>query len=148
MNGILWATITDQGWIKERAIHPTPANHVHVTLLFGVDEDNEMVQKWVGQHITVQVESDNWNDRIQALAVTLPPRVPCRNTHPHITVSMQAGVKPVESNQMLAAEHQQMPINRSVGAVIEFSPFPNPQRAAALAKAFVSVEGKEPRTQP
>jgi hypothetical protein len=108
MKGILWLSTVDQS-SPVTPKFPNLARHFHVTLQFGIDWEALFpeVKALIGNQYTVSIMANCHNDRIQALSVTLPEEVAhlCNNLNPHITVSMANGVKPVESNQMLASEH-------------------------------------------
>jgi hypothetical protein len=90
----------------------------HVTLQFGVDR-----QDWKGWE-EVEFEAtalyEAWNGKIQAVAVKLPDCIPCANKYPHISVSWQSGVSPVESNLMLASKFSYQLLSQSIKLKIEF----------------------------
>lgn len=121
--GIFWLSAPNQNFflddLRLNGVNPVfgqLANHFHVTLQFGVELTSE-IESLLGQQVEVQVVANCFNDRIQALKVELPSsaavdnlsevdvRAMCRNAQPHLTLSMADGVKPVESNDMLAGEH-------------------------------------------
>jgi tRNA splicing ligase len=108
MKGILWLSAINQS-LPTAAKFPNLARHFHVTLQFGVDWESlsQDVKGLVGKEFEVKVLLNCYNEKIQALYVDLPEEVSalCRNSHPHITISMADGVKPVESNQMLSGAY-------------------------------------------
>lgn len=113
MTGILWLSATDQSLSAvsktSEAKFPVLAKHFHVTLQFGVkwESIHQDVKCLVGKSFVVQPLSNCYNDRIQALSVRLPEEISglCFNKHPHLTISMESGVKPSESNLMLDGDH-------------------------------------------
>lgn len=84
----------------------------HITLSYGVELSADQ-ERLVGAARTITVTGVVWNDRIQAATVELDG-LECQNVQPHITISAQPGVKPVESNAMLANPHHHpgMSVNR------------------------------------
>lgn len=101
MTAILWAVLQPPIAIKPR--YPNGKPHP-ITLQYDIDP--AQWQQWVGVKCEAQLIAKVWNDRIQAIEVTLPAHIPSQNPQPHITVSLQAGVRPVESNEMLATSHR------------------------------------------
>lgn len=103
--GILWLTLPGQT-SPVGILHTNPANHLHVTLQFGAEYTAE-IEELMDKEVEVVAVADCSNDRVQALQISLPAeiRAMCNNANPHMTISMQDGVKPVESNDMLAGEH-------------------------------------------
>lgn len=81
---------------------------LHVTLDYNVSSEKAIPE---GKECSFLLKSICKNDKIQAISVELPPEIPCKNKHPHITLSMARGVKPVESNDMLAGTHEEIPLN-------------------------------------
>lgn len=73
---------------------------LHVTLLFGAFQDEHT--EILGEEFQIAVISHCWNDRIQALRVDLPVYLEqeCQNRVPHITLSWEDGVSPVEANSL------------------------------------------------
>lgn len=115
MTGILWAVLQSPIAIARR--FPNGMPH-HVTLQFGVERDD-----WsflVGQAFSAFLESECWNEKIQALTIELPGGIPCQNAAPHLTVSWADGVSPVESNAMLSSLHQSAPVYTTAQFKIEF----------------------------
>lgn len=106
MKGILWLTAPTQENPISNNVFQNPPNHFHVTLQFNA-ELTEEIQKLLGETVDATIVANCYDDRIQALSIHLPEevRAMCRNAAPHMTVSMADGVKPVESNAMLAREH-------------------------------------------
>lgn len=81
----------------------------HITLSFG-QKLKDIEQTLLGKEIPIKIKGVASNDRIQALVVELPPGVTSTNAVPHITLSAAPGVKPFESNAMLAGPHTFTPI--------------------------------------
>lgn len=121
--GILWLTLPTQVAPVQGQFDNSP-NHYHVTLQFGVFSD-EIPESVLGQTFWVRVVANCYNDRIQALSVELPEEIDhlCDNAFPHMTISMVSGVRPVESNAMLAGEHTSEPVSFELPLVCEFQPF-------------------------
>ncbi len=109
MTAILWAVLLQPLAIPRR--YPKGKPH-HITLQYGIDP--AQWQQWVGLECEAQLIAEMWNDRIQAIQVALPAHIPSQNPQPHITVSFQAGVRPVESNAMLATTHCVKPLSGTV----------------------------------
>lgn len=124
MKGILWLAAKNQSTPKE-PIFEQVAKHFHVTLQFGVESTE--YSHLVGRDVEIRVEAVCFNDRVEALSVSLPEDICqlCRNAHPHMTISMAPGVKPVESNVMLPSQHNRTPVSYTIQTVVEFSPFNN-----------------------
>lgn len=103
--GILWLTLPDQR-PPVAPLHANQANHLHVTLQFGV-EYTEEIAELIGKEVGVTAVANCSNGRIQALKINLPEEVlsMCKNPVPHMTISSEDGVKPVESNNMLSSDH-------------------------------------------
>ena len=122
MKGILWLATKSQN-PSEETIFPNLPRHFHVTLQFGADR--AQFEHILGKEVEVRVKAVCTNDRIQALSVDLPEDIKplCKNKHPHITLSMANGVKPVESNAMLEGDHNWFPVFYTLPTVVEFSPF-------------------------
>lgn len=96
--GILWGVIQHPIQIKQRYACGQPH---HITLQFGVDRN--LYQHLEGVEFEAIALYEAWNGSIQAIAVQLPSHITCANKYPHISVSWQKGVAPVESNVMLAS---------------------------------------------
>lgn len=125
--GILWLTLPSQqlpGQLSELRGGFVPARHLHATLQFGVNSDT-FDPALLGQLVPVTVTNVCYNERIQALRVTLPEpfRALCQNNHPHMTVGHLPDVKPVESNAMLSGEHTAEPCNVTLNLEVEFFAF-------------------------
>lgn len=97
--GILWGCIQSPLIITPRYSQGQPH---HVTLQFGVERDDW--KEWEGLEFEATALYEAWNGKIQAVAVKLPDCIPCANKYPHISVSWQLGISPVESNLMLASK--------------------------------------------
>jgi hypothetical protein len=121
--GIFWLSLPRQT-SPVGLIHPNAARHFHVTLRFGVDLTPD-IEEMLGKEVEVMVTADCSNDRVQALKVSLPGEVAqlCSNEHPHMTISTEDGVKPVESNNMLAGEHSCTEVNTPLTLRFEFFHF-------------------------
>lgn len=121
--GILWLTLPGQT-SPVGLLHPNPANHFHVTLQFGVDYTAE-IEELMGKEVEVVAVADCANDRIQALRINLPEHVRsmCKNDNPHMTISMGEGVKPVESNDMLAGPYSAYNVSIPMTLKFEFFHF-------------------------
>jgi hypothetical protein len=122
--GILWLSLPEQ----KSPVHPIfsqAAEHFHVTLQFGVVE-NEIPDGILGRTFTVRATENCFGDRIHALRVELPNgiRGVCLNKHPHMTISMLSGVRPVESNVMLQSPLSLEKVNFNLSLICEFVPFP------------------------
>jgi hypothetical protein len=108
--GILWLAFEDQTPPIEAAYSNFP-NHFHVTLAFGVNSAD--FQDFIGRNVPVRFDYGCWDGQIQAAQVTIMDSAVaalCTNAVPHVTVSMQEGVSPVASNQMLSREHESSPL--------------------------------------
>ena len=121
--GILWLSKPDQN-SPVCSIFSQAAEHFHVTLQFGVFE-NEIPDGILGRTFTVRATENCFGDRIHALRVELPSEIRgvCLNKHPHMTISMLPGVRPVESNVMLQSPLCLENVNFSLSLVCEFVPF-------------------------
>ena len=113
--GILWGVIQSPLIITPR--YPQGQPH-HVTLAFGVDRQDW--KEWEDLVFEVPVLYEAWNGKIQAVGVKLPNGIPCQNRYPHISVSWQSGVSPVESNLMLASRFNYQLMNQVINLKIEF----------------------------
>lgn len=139
--GIFWLSALNQNSfldsLRPNGISPVfnqLANHFHVTLQFGVELTPE-IESLLGQQVEVNVVANCFNSKIQALKVELPAsasvgnlsevdlRAMCRNAQPHLTLSMGDGVKPVESNDMLAGEHDCAPVSFPLMLQFDFFAF-------------------------
>lgn len=122
MRGILWLSLPSQ-------FPPVPAlynlaSHYHVTLQFGVDRSP--FAHLLGQMVYVHTVANCYNDRVQALLIILPPEVRqlCKNKFPHMTVSTAEGVRPVESNSMLAQpDSNRVPFVKTLNLQFDFHQF-------------------------
>lgn len=122
--GIFWLSSERQSPPVAPIFDVLPS-HFHVTLQFGVYR-SEIPIDLLGQRVRVRVTENCFNSRIQAVRVQLPEeaRSLCRNEHPHMTVSMVPGVRPVESNGMLLQHYPStLPANFELDLIYEFSPF-------------------------
>lgn len=121
--GILWLSLTEQQ-SPVGLVHDNPARHFHVTLQFGVEHTPEM-EELLGKEVEAFAVADCFNERVQALRVSLPDDVAslCSNEHPHMTISSADGVKPVESNTMLAGDHNSSEVSIPLTLRYEFFHF-------------------------
>ena len=123
--GILWLTFPDQR-PPVRPQFDTVARHFHVTLCFGVTE--AAFAEYIGREVRVEFLYNCYNDRIQACQVAIHDDEVgdlCRNDYPHCTISMADGVRPVESNEMLAGDPEVHFVRFIVWATVEWVPFPS-----------------------
>ena len=121
--GILWLSVPEQ----EFPVCPISANaarHLHVTLQFGIYE-NEVPEGILGEAFTVRFTENCFNSRVHALRVQLPEELRdiCQNENPHMTISMISGVRPVESNEMLQGSPHSESVDFEMSLICEFSPF-------------------------
>lgn len=123
INGILWLTLPEQV-PPVQPLFEVPPKHYHVTLQFNTGLTLE-IQKLLGKEVEVHVVSNCHNDSIQALLVSLPEDIKglCKNENPYMTVSMVEGVRPVESNNMLAENHISEPLSLTMRLRIDFFQF-------------------------
>lgn len=112
--GILWGVVQHPVNVTPRYSQGQPH---HATLQFGVDRADWKHLEGVEFEATALYEA--WNSRIQAVAVKLPD-IPCQNRYPHISVSWQSGVAPVESNLMFASKFRYQLFNQIILCKIEF----------------------------
>ena len=117
--GILWGVIQSPLIITPRYSQGQPH---HTTLQFGVDRQDW--KEWEGLEFEATALYEAWNSKIQAVAVKLPD-IPCQNRHPHISVSWQSGVSPVESNLMLASKFNYQLTGQIIKLKIEFLEWEN-----------------------
>lgn len=120
--GILWISLDDQRPpVNPR--FPTRASHFHVTLKFNCRKGD--FKELHGKCVKISVDSECYDDRVQALSVSLPEDIVpfCDNENPHITISMADGVNPVDSNRMLSSDHLFKQVNLTFSGVIEFKHF-------------------------
>jgi hypothetical protein len=122
--GVLWLSLPEQ----KSPVHPIfsqAAEHFHVTLRFGVFE-NEIPDGILGRTFTARATENCFNDRVHALRIELPSEIRgvCLNKHPHMTISMLPGVRPVESNVMLQSPLSLEKVNFNLSLICEFVPFP------------------------
>lgn len=121
--GILWLSVPGQEF-PVCQVFVNVARHLHVTLQFGVNE-NEIPDGLLGEAFTVRVTENCFNSRVHALRVQLPEELRdiCQNENPHMTISMIPGVRPVESNEMFQGPHHSESVDFEIPLVCEFSPF-------------------------
>ena len=115
VKGILWGVI--QSPVITTPRYPQGQSH-HVTLQFGVDRQDW--KQWEGLEFEATALYEAWNGKIQAVAIKLPDYIPCANKYPHISVSWQSGITPVESNLMLASRFNYQLLDQVIKIKIEF----------------------------
>ena len=113
--GILWGVLITPINVERR--YPCGEPH-HITLQYGVEKSRWA--KFLGKEFEAHAILEAWNSRIQAVVIQLPDFIPCSNTNPHISVSWEQGIKPVESNAMLAGKHDCKKISKKLKFKIEF----------------------------
>jgi hypothetical protein len=113
--GILWGVIQSPLTITKRYPYGTPH---HVTLQFGVEREDWI--DWEGKVFLASTLYEAWNGKIQAVALKLPKDIPCQIQTPHISISWCDGIKPYESNTMLASEFDSQIIVSAYKFKIEF----------------------------
>jgi hypothetical protein len=113
--GILWGVIQSPLNIPGRYSQGQPH---HVTLQFGVDRQDW--KEWESLEFEATVLHEAWNGKIQAVAIKLPDCIPCANKYPHISVSWQSGISPVESNAMFASKFNYRLLSQGMNLKIEF----------------------------
>ena len=120
MQGILWITVNRNDLPAGRY---TDAKHHHVTLKFNVDRDD--VANLIGKKVTLYCSDVCWDDNIEAIPVIMLSEWAgiCQNQHPHITLSHREGIKPVQSNTMLAGDHEKNVLGIVIEGVTEFFEF-------------------------
>jgi len=117
--GILWISVN----VRTPQPRYSSVAHGHVTLKFNVDSED--YKELLGRKVNVYLSDLCWNDRVEAFRVILDPEMTqlCNNEHPHITVSLADNVRPVESNDMLAGEHQSTAVGNVLQGTVEFFTF-------------------------
>jgi len=113
--GILWAVL--QAPLGVKPLYSNGSPH-HITLQYGVRREGWA--QWIGTRFTARAVAVCHNDRVQAVAFTMPSNVPCQNDNPHVTVSWVQGAAPVESNAMLAGTHHRQPLAGEWAFIVEF----------------------------
>jgi len=83
----------------------------HMTMLFG-KKQNDMIQKYIDQHIDTEVKLNAIELGISpdAMAVKIESDVPTDNKIPHVTIAVPKGGKPVNSNNITNWERLEQPI--------------------------------------
>ncbi len=113
--GILWGVIQSPLTIPKRYPYGTPH---HVTLQFGVEREDW--KHWESREFVASTLYEAWNGKIQAVTLRLPKSIPCQIETPHISISWCDGIKPYESNTMLASEFDSQIIVSTYKFKIEF----------------------------
>jgi hypothetical protein len=117
--GIVWATVNVENIPLQKGF--IPANHLHVTLAFGVSPEG-----WkLGRKIAIYATKVAWNREIQAVQVLLPQGVKSCNQTPHITVGHLEGIPPFKSNEMLSGPHDSIIYKKKIEGTIEFLEWKN-----------------------
>jgi hypothetical protein len=118
MKGILWLALDSHTFPVECIYNPV--QHLHVTLEYGVNY--ESCNFLIGRKVEVIAVANCWNDKVQALRVNLPPEYDaiCDNVHPHMTISTADNVRPVESNNMLSGEYNELPVQIVMQTTVDF----------------------------
>ncbi len=123
--GILWLAFPDpQEEPRVNRRFSVPAEHLHVTLQFNVTESQ--FAEFIGRTVDVKLLRNCFNLDIQAVTVQIEdPEIAalCRNEIPHMTVSMEEGIRPVASNEMLRGSYEYRTLDSGYEAVVEFHPF-------------------------
>lgn len=98
----------------------------HVTLAFNVTEDYKPYTSLTPKyHYTVYTNGIAVDEKAAALVLFEPGHLCITNPHPHITIALADGVKPVYCNEMLGKAYMFYPfkkIHKLVGKLI-FVPF-------------------------
>lgn len=116
--GILWAVPLSP--VKIPRVYPV-IPHEHITLQYAISRKD--VDDQIGAIFTAPIIGVTHNDRIQAAKVILPAGIDFRLKIPHITLSMQDGVAPIESTAMLEEASSFEEIEQRVTFRIEFFEF-------------------------
>ena len=119
MKGILWLNLEGQQLPYSLCEGFVQANHLHVTLAFGVEPTVEQLAR-IGERVVVQVKGIAFDGNIQALVVELPKGWETTNEVAHMTLGHLPEVKPFQSNAMLAGEHTWIELNFSLELTFEF----------------------------
>lgn len=99
--------------------HPRPKMEFHVTLGFGVWEED--VTSLIGTDVILVTQLNCWDDKIQALTVNGVDRLD--GGVAHITISMAEGVTAKQSNEMLKGQHQEQILELVLYGTIKFHSF-------------------------
>ena len=120
VKGILWITVQRENLPAGRF---NDAAHHHVTLRFNVSKHE--VEHLIGEKVTLFLSDICWDDNIEAIPVIMLSQWAgiCQNIHPHITLSHREGIKPFQSNAMLAGQHRKHILGTVVEGVVEFHEF-------------------------
>ena len=111
---------------KQKLLHEFPAMHPqvfaeHCTLWFKPSEA-ELAAYTIGDMIDLHVRMGFIDEKGQAVTVDIPNGIPCKNPHPHITVSCAPGTAPVYSNQLIADRAGMQTVSLRLEAVIDTFP--------------------------
>lgn len=141
MTGILWAVLQDT--LSVRPLYSEGSPH-HATLFYGVER--KAWEEIIGLPMTISGIGLAHDSRIQAIRVVLPTWCPCQNPAPHVTVSWQPGVQPVEANAMLAAgDRIETDFDLAIHTRIEFlewSPEPQVRLCSVCGEAKLRSDNK------
>jgi len=100
---VLTKTSSDE--LKQLATLPKIFCH-HITLAYNPNQEvAEKYQKMVGQKISLRVTGIRTSEKCQAALVE---GIESENEHPHITMSVQNGVKPFYSNTLIKNKEGQL----------------------------------------
>ena len=110
--------------------HPDLKND-HLTLVFK-PSDSDLESATIGQRIKMKVVGYAVDQKGQAIAIELPSNLTpqSKNRHPHITISVAKGTKPVYSNELLAKGPIQPVSPMTIEGVVDV--FPRTLKAASI----------------
>ena len=122
--GILWAVPSIPNTVLDYVapIHPV-GTHRHITLQYGVEFNHW--SNWIGFQFWATIVAECWNNRVHALAVTIPGTIPFGLTISHITISRVSEAAPVESTGMMQTAHSFTELSELVPMKIEFNLWEN-----------------------
>lgn len=103
----------------EALVGKTALGDVHCTMQYiGAwtdPETNVRLGAQRGKTVDVHVSAIAWNENGVAAAITSVESV---NKHPHITLALAPGVKPVYSNELLAGPHSSLAVNMTLHGTV------------------------------
>lgn len=89
--------------------HPTVHAH-HVTLIFKPSpKDIDFLAAFLGQEVKFEVVGEAFDDRGQAIKVSVPEHLRLNGQVHHVTLSCAEGVTPVYSNELLKQGWKEWP---------------------------------------
>ena len=125
--GILWAVpVAD---FPAALRHPVPA-HRHITLQYNIVKEDWA--EWLGHEFMASFTGECWNERVQALTVSMPESVPFGLEIPHMTLSHQHGVSPAESTKTIKNFGEPEPYRALVNMRIRFHQFRFPPKNSTV----------------